>query len=129
MVRIPPQGTMGRTTCKSTTRETSFALAFGTEAIAPVEVRLKSSRVEFANVEHNEESLHLNLDLLEEKQEQALKHVEDYQRKTARYYDRKVRPNSFKPGDLVLKKLLSTRKDPLNGNWDPTGRDPISYHG
>ena len=42
-----------RTTRKSVTRETSFALAFGTKAVAPVEVGLKSPRVEFANVEHN----------------------------------------------------------------------------
>ena len=33
-----------RTTRKSTTQETPFALAFGTEAVAPVEVRLKSPR-------------------------------------------------------------------------------------
>ena len=68
-----------RTTRKSTTRETQFALAFGTEAVAPVEVGLKSPRVEFAKIEHNEKSLHLNLDLLEEKQKQALKCAEDYQ--------------------------------------------------
>ena len=97
---------MYRTTHKSATRETSFALAFSTEAVALVEVGLKSPRVEFTNAEHNEESLHLNLDLLEEKREQALKHAEDYQQKIARYYDRKVRPDSFKPGNLVLKKLL-----------------------
>ena len=34
-----------RTTRKSATQETPFALAFGTEAVAPVEVRLKSPRV------------------------------------------------------------------------------------
>ena len=67
-----------RTTRKSTTRETLFAFVFGTEAVAPVEVGLKSPRVEFANAEHNEESLCLNLDLLEEKREQALKRAEDY---------------------------------------------------
>ena len=118
-----------RTTRKSTTRETLFALAFGTEAVAPVEVGLKSPRVEFASAEHNEESLRLNLDFLEEKREQALKRAEDYQQKIVRYYDRKVRPNSFKPDDLVLKNLLPARKTALKGNWDPTERDPISYHG
>ena len=56
-----------RTTCRSATQETSFALAFGTKAVAPIEVGLKSPRVEFANTEHNEEFLRLNLDLLEEK--------------------------------------------------------------
>ena len=67
-----------RTTSKSATRETSFALAFGTEVVAPVEVGLKSPRVGFARAEHNEASLRLNLDLLEEKREQALKRAEDY---------------------------------------------------
>ena len=113
-----------RTTRKTATQETPFALAFGTEAVAPVEVRLKSPRVKFANAEHNEESLRLNLDLLEEKQEQALKHTEDYQQKTARYYDRKVRPNNFKPGDLVLKKLLPARKDPTQGKLGPNWEGP-----
>ena len=60
-----------KTTCKSTTQETPFALAFGTEAIAPVEVGLKSPRIKFSSTEHNEEVLFLNLDLLEEKHEQV----------------------------------------------------------
>ena len=104
-----------RTTRKSATRETLFALALGTEVVAPVEVGLESPRVKFVNTKHNEETLSFNLDLLEEKREQALKRVEDYQGKIARYYDRKVRPNSFKPGDLLPKKLLPVRKDPTHG--------------
>ena len=113
-----------RTTCKSTTQETPFALTFNTEAVAPVEIGLESPRVEFANAEHNEESLHLNLDLLKEKREQALKRAEDNQRKTTRYYDRKVMPNSFNPGDLVLKKLLPARKYPTHGKLGPNWEGP-----
>ena len=67
-----------RTTRKSATQETLFALAFGTEAVAPVEVGLESPRVKFTNIELNEETLCLNLDLLEEKHEQALKRAKDY---------------------------------------------------
>ena len=111
-----------RTTCKSATQETPFTLAFGTEAVNSVEVELKSPRIELANIEHNEEALRLNLDLLEEKREQVLKRMEDYHRKTARYCDQRVKPRSFKPGDLVLKKLLLARKDPSHGklgrNWE-----------
>ena len=81
-----------RTTCKSTTKETPFALAFGTEAVAPVEIGLKSPNIELASAEHNEEALHLNPDLLDEKREQVLKRTEDYQRKTERYYDQKIKP-------------------------------------
>ena len=111
-----------RTTRKSATQETPFALSFGTEEVALVEVRLKSPRIELASVEHNDEALRLNLDLLDEKREQVLKCTEDYQRKTTRYYNQKVKPRSYRPGDLVLKKLLPARKNPTHGklglNWE-----------
>ena len=113
-----------RTTCKSATQETSFALAFGTEEISPVKVGLKSPRIEFVNAEHKEQIPCLTLDLLEEKREQVLKHGEDYHRKTTRYYDRRVKPRSFKPGDLVLKKLLPARKDPTHGKLGPIWEGP-----
>ena len=88
MGRIPPQGVMGtQNYAQVATQETPFALAFGTEAVAPVEVGLKSPMIEFASAEHNEEVLRLNLDLLEEKREWVLKRIEDYHKKTARYYD------------------------------------------
>ena len=73
-----------RTTHKSATQETPFALAFGIEAVAPVEIGLKSPRIELASVEHNEEALYLNLDLLDEKRDQVLKRTEDYSTKTER---------------------------------------------
>ena len=113
-----------RTTRKSATQETLFALAFGTEAIDPVEVELKSPRIELANIEHKEEAFRLNLDLIEEKREQVLKRVEDYHRKTARHYDQRVKPKSYKPGDLVLKKLLPARKDPSHGKLGPNWEGP-----
>ena len=105
-----------RTTRKSATQETPFALTFGTEAIAPVEVGLMSPRIKLATVEHNDKALRLNLDLLDEKREQVLRRTEDYQRKTTRYYNQKVKPRSYMPGDVVLKKLLPARKNPAHGN-------------
>ena len=113
-----------RTTCKSATQETPFALAFGTEAVALVEIGLKSPRIELASVEQNKEALRLNLDLLDEKREQVLQRTEDYQRKMVRYYDQKVKPRSYKPGDLVLKKLLPARKNPTHGKLGPNWEGP-----
>ena len=109
-----------RTTRRSATQETPFALAFGTEVVAPVEVGLKSPRIELGSIEHNDEALRLNLDLLDEKREQVRKRMKDYQRKTTRYYNQKVKPKSYKPGDLVLKKLLPTRKNPAHGELGPS---------
>ena len=113
-----------RTTRKSAIQETPFALAFGIEVVAPVEVRLKSPRIELTNTEHNEEVLRQNLDLLEENQEQVLKRIEDYHIKTVRYYDRRVKPKNYKPGDLVLKKLLPMRKDLTHGKMGPNWEGP-----
>ena len=113
-----------KTTRKSATQETPFALAFGTEAVAPVEIGLKSPMIELASVEHNEEALRLNLDLLDEKRDQVLKRMEDYQRNTTRYYNQKVKPMSYKSGDLVLKKLLPTRKNLAHGKLGPNWEGP-----
>ena len=112
------------TTQKSATRETPFALAFGTEVVAPIEVGLKSPRIELAIVEHNDEALRLNLDLLDEKCEQVLRCTEDYQRKTTKYYNQKVKPTSYMPGDRVLKKLLPARKNPAHGKLGPNWEGP-----
>ena len=113
-----------KTTLKAVTQETPFALTFGTEAVALVEIGLKSPRVELESVEHNEEALRLNLDITDEKHEQALKRTEDYQRKTTSYYDQKVKPRSYKPDDLVLKKLLPARKNPTDGKLGPNREGP-----
>ena len=75
-------------------------------------------------MEHNDEALRLNLDLLDEKRDQFLKRAEDYQRKTARYYNQKVKPRSYKPGDLVLKKLLPTRENSAHGKLGPNWEGP-----
>ena len=112
------------TTQKSATRETPFALAFGTEAVALVEVGLKSPRIELAAMEHNDEALRLNLDLIDEKRERVLRRTEDYQRKTARYYNQKVKPRSYMPGDLVLKKLHPAMKNPAHGKLAPNWEGP-----
>ena len=75
-------------------------------------------------MEHNDEALRLNLDLLDEKREQVLQRTEDYQRKTARYYNQNVKPRSYKLGDLVLKKLLPARKNPAQGKLGPSWEGP-----
>ena len=75
-------------------------------------------------MEHNDEALHLNLDLIDEKREQVLKRTEYYQRKTTRYYNQKVKPRSYKPGDLVLKKLLPARKNPAHEKLGPSWKGP-----
>jgi len=50
----------------TSTRETPFCLAFGSEAVILVEVGLTSYRISHHNEERNEEGMRLQLDLLDE---------------------------------------------------------------
>ncbi|XP_059436575.1 uncharacterized protein LOC132169575 [Corylus avellana] len=58
-----------RTTRRTPTEETPFALAYGTEAVIPAEVGSGSFRVDTFNPNFNDEGLKLHLDLLQEKQD------------------------------------------------------------
>ena len=60
-----------RTTVRTPTKETSFKLTFGIEAVIPIEIRLTTLRTTFHKEEENERQLRLNLDLLDETREKA----------------------------------------------------------
>ncbi|GJV99658.1 reverse transcriptase domain-containing protein [Tanacetum coccineum] len=52
---------------------------------------------------HNDEALEINLDLLEERREQAAIREARSKAKMEKYYNSKVRNTSFKPGDLMYR--------------------------
>ena len=52
-----------RTTVRTPTGETPFKLAYGSEAVIPIEVHMASHRVKEYQVEENEVQLRLNLAL------------------------------------------------------------------
>ena len=55
-----------RTTVRTPTGETPFELAYGSEAVIPIEVHMASYRVKEYQAEENEVQLRLNLDLIDE---------------------------------------------------------------
>ena len=84
-------------------RSTPFALAFGTEAVITIELKLPSARVMTFDEQHNPQDLKANLDLLEEKWEIAQVRMVAYKQKVACYYDFRVKSKAFRAGDLVLR--------------------------
>ncbi|XP_074356364.1 uncharacterized protein LOC141696075 [Apium graveolens] len=56
-----------RTTCKVTTEATPFMLAYGAEAVVPLEITHGSPRIEAYEPETKEEGMRLALDLIDEK--------------------------------------------------------------
>jgi hypothetical protein len=94
-----------RTTVITATGETPFALTYGMEAVIPVEVGSPSFRVAHYNPGLNKEGMNLRLDLLQERREDARAACAAYQRRVAKYYDKKVRPRELQVGDWVLRKV------------------------
>ncbi|GJU15692.1 reverse transcriptase domain-containing protein [Tanacetum coccineum] len=90
-----------RTMIKSSNRETPFSLTYGTEAIIPAEIGMPTLRTAKVDLVQNDEALEINLDLLEERKEQAAIREAKIKAKMERYYNSKVRSTSFKPGDLM----------------------------
>ncbi|XP_074373773.1 uncharacterized protein LOC141714134 [Apium graveolens] len=110
------------TTPRSTTGETSFMLTYGYEAMVPVEVGSGSLRRDRYMEEDAEVNQRLHLDLLEEIRKNSQLRLAAYQQCAARYYNKKVKGQLLKVGDLVLRKVMPNTKNPQHGvfraNWE-----------
>ena len=65
-----------------------------------------------------------SLDLIEERRESAMVQSAYYQHKLKQGYDAKVKLRPLEPGDLVLKKVLGTAKNPAWGKLGPNWEGP-----
>jgi hypothetical protein len=72
-----------RTTKRTPTGDTPFGLAFGSEAVVPVEMELPSLHVQKYDPELNDEGLKLSLDLVDERRDQAEIVMASYRQKAA----------------------------------------------
>nr|GEW45060.1 hypothetical protein [Tanacetum cinerariifolium] len=92
-----------RTMIKSSNRDTTFSLTYETEAVLPAEIGMPTIRIAEVDMVQNDEALETNLDLLEERREQAAIYEAKSKAKIEKHYNFKVRNTSFKPGYLVYK--------------------------
>ncbi|GKE55920.1 reverse transcriptase domain-containing protein, partial [Tanacetum coccineum] len=99
-----------RTMIKTSNGDTSFSLTYGTEAVIPAEIGMSTLRTAEVDLVQNNEALEINLDLLEERREQAAIREAKSKEKMKRYYNSKVRSTSFKPGDLVYRNNNPSRE-------------------
>ncbi len=108
-----------RTTVRKSTGETPFALAFGVEAIIPLEVEMPTTRTTEFEVETNEKTLWKDLDLLEEKRDLAVVRLASYQQRMKREHDKNIRLRIFRVGELVLRKVMANTRKPNDGKLGP----------
>ncbi|GKA20521.1 reverse transcriptase domain-containing protein [Tanacetum coccineum] len=92
-----------RTMIKSSNGETPFSLTYGTEAVIPAEIGMPTLRTAELDLTKNDEALGINLDLIEEKREQAAIQEAKSKAKMEKYYNSKVRSTSFRPGEMVYR--------------------------
>ena len=50
--------------------------------------------------------------------------ITSYQRRLANSYNKRVRPQAFWPGDLVLRKVFENTADPTAGKFQPNWEGP-----
>ncbi|GJZ00596.1 reverse transcriptase domain-containing protein [Tanacetum coccineum] len=78
-------------------------LTYETEAIIPAKIGIPTLRIVEVDLVQNNEALVINLDLLEERREQAAIREAKSKARMENYYNSKVKNTSFKPGDLVYR--------------------------
>ena len=115
-----------RTTVRTSTGATPYSLVYGMEAVLPIEVEVPSLRV-LAECKVDEgdwlTERFEELALIDEKRLIALNHVQGYQKRIARAYNKKVRPRKICEGDLVLKEMKAPVYDP-RGKFKPNWLGP-----
>ncbi|GJR03296.1 reverse transcriptase domain-containing protein [Tanacetum coccineum] len=88
---------------KSSNGETPCSLKYGTEAVIPAKIGMTTLRTMEVDPTKNDEALEVNLDLIEEKREQAAIQEAKSKTKMEKYYNSRVRGTSFRPGDMVYR--------------------------
>lgn len=81
-------------------------MAFGTEAVIPVELKFPSERVIHYDPTNNNQGLQLSTDLLEERREAAHLRNLDNKQRVSRYYNSRVHARPLTLGDWVMKEVI-----------------------
>ena len=113
-----------RTMTRTPTGETPFQLTYGSEVVILAEVGLTSYRVHNHDESKNDETIHLQLDLVDEVRATAEQRLAQYQDCMAKHYNSRVQHKYFQVGDLVLRKVMGAAKDPTQGKLSPNREGP-----
>ena len=113
-----------RTTPRKSTGETPFSMTYGAEAVIPLESGFPTMKSGGFTPEGNEELLKRNLDLIEERRENARVQLAYYQHKLKQGYDLSVKLRPLASGDLVLRRVVGNAKNPSWGKLGPNWEGP-----
>ncbi|GKV42144.1 hypothetical protein SLEP1_g49581 [Rubroshorea leprosula] len=121
-----------RTSQRSSTKMTPFALTYGHDAVLPMELTAKSLRIA---IQHNlqsgeyDEAMMLEFEDLEDTRLTALDRLQAQKLKIAKSYNKRVKGKNLVVGDLVWKAILPlSKKDHRFGKWSPNWEGPFRIH-
>ncbi|XP_060674836.1 uncharacterized protein LOC132804450 [Ziziphus jujuba] len=119
-----------RTSKRSGTRTTPFALTYGHDAILPMEVTVRSLWIaQQHNLTPDEysQAMMQEIEELDEVRLAALDHLQIQKKAMEKVYNKRVRFKDFGEGDLVWKAILPIgSKDPKCGKWSLTWEGPFT---
>ena len=101
-------------------------MTYGAEAVIPLETGFPTLRTSSFNLSNNSELLKNSLDFVEERRENTMVQLAYYQHKLKQGYDANVKLRPLMPGDLVLRKVLGTAKNPTWGKLGPNWEGPYA---
>ena len=115
-----------QTTPRRSTGETPFSITYESKAVIPLEAGFPTLRTSLFTLNNNDMLLERSLDLVDERREAAMVQLAYYQQKLKQGYDTGVRVRPLALGDLVLRKVVDTAKNPswgkLGPNWEGSYR-------
>ena len=99
-------------------------MTYGVEAVIPLENSFPTMKTSTFTSDGNDELLKKNLDLVEERRENAMVQLAYYQHKLKQGYDMNVKLRPLALRDLVLRKVLENNKNPAWGKLGPNWVGP-----
>ena len=94
-------------------------MTYEAKAVIPLETRFLTLRINSFNLSSNNELLEKNPDFIEERRKSAKIQLAYYQHKLKQGYNANVKLKPLVHGDLVLRKVLGTTKNPAWGKLGP----------
>ncbi|KAI3777367.1 hypothetical protein L1987_47167 [Smallanthus sonchifolius] len=109
------------TSLKTSNGETPISLTYGSKAVIPAEIGVPSARVLMASKCDNDQEIRINLDLLDERREEAALKEARYKKKLEKYYNARVKICKFNVGEYVLRDNEASEAEhpgKLSPNWE-----------
>jgi transposase InsO family protein len=98
-----------RTIEKTSHGHTPYSLTYGSETVIRAEIGIPTHRTKNVSEAANDVELMVNLTLVDERRDMASINEARYKKKMEGYYNQRVRPVTFRPGDLVLRSNEASR--------------------